>query len=170
MDVHSLQEKYFYYKYFFHPISECIDWAVNCLERNQDNGDIDISCLAGAVNETEAEEHCLNIIKSYSPNSEFDKELFLGKYICQLHKEFYLKSFDILALELKLWRLFYDFDEPDWLFMLCRNCEYSTDMPVFEIPFQNEFEYIVQLWKEVKSSKEFNSRYDPKISETNDIS
>jgi len=75
---------------------------------------------------------------------------------------------DEASLEPKLWRLFYDLERPPWLKMLARNCEYATDMPPFQRPFEQEFEYIAGLWAKAQSREEFFSLYDRNVSASHD--
>jgi hypothetical protein len=53
--------------------------------------------------------------------------------------------------------------------MLSRNCEYATDVPAFQEPFEQEFDYISKLWESSSTRAEFEQRYRPEISQKHDV-
>ena len=52
--------------------------------------------------------------------------------------------------------------------MLTRNCEYATDIPAFEEPFEREFSYIATLWAEAKIKADFDVKYSRDVSNQHD--
>ncbi len=50
--------------------------------------------------------------------------------------------------------LYVDLNYPDWLTMLSRNCEYTIDVKDFRKPFEDEFQYLYELWKDASSVEE----------------
>ena len=73
------------------------------------------------------------------------------------------------SLEPRIWRMYYDLDHLSWLGMLARNCEYATDIPDFQKPFEEEFEYIANLWRNASTESEFEATYDSRISRSHDL-
>ncbi len=52
--------------------------------------------------------------------------------------------------------------------MLSRNCEYATDVSIFEEPFEQEFAYIAGLWESVASRADFEAKYSRAVSDQHD--
>jgi len=149
--------------------SECVAWAVCCLVNNKDEEDENIILLASSSSDEEIRELVQKILYPRLDLQQINFEFWAGKYVVQLHEMYYANEIDIFNLEKKLWKLYYKLEMPNWLTMLARNCEYSTDVQAFEVPFKEEFNYIAGLWREAKSLTEFNSNYSREISNTHDV-
>jgi hypothetical protein len=98
-----------------------------------------------------------------------DDQIEAGKYVVELRHLYDSGKVTIEELEKRLWRLSGELGYPNWLVMLCRNCEYATDIPAFIKPFEEEFAYIAALWENATSSADFLRKYDRTISDTHDV-
>jgi len=148
--------------------SECVAWAVSRLVANKDESDENIILLASSSCNGEIRELVQKILYPRLDLQQMNFEFWAGKHVVQLHEMYYAKEIDIFSLEKRLWKLYYKLEMPNWLTMLARNCEYSTDVSAFEEPFAKEFDYIVCLWRKAGSIEEFNSSYSREISNTHD--
>ena len=54
--IQQLKKMFVLYKHEIRKIDSCVDWAVKRLEKDEEQGDLDISLLAGTSEEHEAEE------------------------------------------------------------------------------------------------------------------
>ncbi len=149
--------------------SDCVDWAVQRLLNNGDQDDEEVILLASSSNEEEIKELTKIILVNHLTPGKRDDEYWAGKHVVHLHSLFYDQKIDIFELESRLWKIYYALDSPGWLTMLSRNCEYATDVPAFEKPFKDEFEYIVGLWKNSNSIDSFKCSYDRNISNSHDV-
>lgn len=148
--------------------SECMEWAVHRLVKDSNEKNEDIILLASSSSDEEIRELVHKILYSHLDHHQINLEFLAGKYVVKLHELYYRKEIDIFNLEKRLWKLYYKLAMPNWLTMLARNCEYSTDISAYEEPFAKEFEYIVRLWRGAESLKEFNSNYSREISNSHD--
>jgi hypothetical protein len=147
----------------------CIDWAIERLRHDEEGDDLDIVLLAGATEANEAAPLVRQIVERYCGADIRDDELAAGKYVAHLRKSYLLGAETIASLDLKLTGLYRRLDYPDWLGMLTRNCEYATDIPVFEESFEKEFAYLAGLWESAMSRAEFESLYRREISAQHDL-
>lgn len=164
--IDELQDLYVQIKFGFADWKECVAWAVDRLVHGEEGEDSDVTLLASSIDEDEINELVKKIIQRYLTGEEVDEEYWAGKYVVKLYKQFHEKEIDIFELDSILLKLYNNLDYPDWLVMLSRNCEYATDIPDFVKPFNDEFDYIVELWRSCNSMTEFNNRYDRTISNT----
>lgn len=146
----------------------CIDWAIERLRHDDEGDDLDIVLLAGATEEKEAAALVERIIERYCSADVRDDELAVGKYIVQLRKSYLRGEETIASIDLKLTSIVRRFGYLGWLMMLARNCEYATDVSVFEQPFEQEFAYIAGLWESATSLAGFESAYSPEVSRQHD--
>ena len=142
---------------------ECVDWAVQQLLNNDDEENQSVILLASSTEQSEIAQLTSEILDTYLASGKRDDEYWAGKYVVFLHDLFYKSEMDIFELERRLLKIYYMLNYPNWLVMLSRNCECATDIQAFEKPFQDEFEYIVSLWKSCGSITEFNENYDRNI-------
>jgi hypothetical protein len=147
----------------------CVDWAVERLTRNEDDSDKDIILLASSACESEIEKLSRRIIRRYLPPDALNEELWAGKLLTNLYARYKAGTITITELEPIVDTMYRKLNYPNWLVMLSRNCEYATDIEPFEKPFEDEFEYINDLWRESKSVEDFEKRYDRRVSDTHDI-
>lgn len=147
---------------------DCVSWALDRLLNDEEGDDNNIILLASSNDEKEIKELTKKILPAYLSDDMLNEEYRTGMYVVQLHKKFHANRIDIFELETILHKLYYNLDYPNWLVMLSRNCEYATDIPNFEQPFKDEFEYIVGLWGNCDSLKAFNEVYDRNISNSHD--
>lgn len=125
--------------------------------------------LAASTLNDEASALVYVILERYLGPSRLSDELAAGKLIVEMFDLFQEGKEDAISLEPRLWSLSCDLGHPSWLIMLCRNCEYATDVPAFERPFLDEFQYISGLWKISNIEAEFKARYQHNISQSHDI-
>jgi hypothetical protein len=167
--ISQLQNFYFLLTLGIGSHQACIDWAIEKLLSDQEGDDLDIVLLAAATNHDEALPLVENIIERYIGLASLDGELAGGKCIASLHQAYQDGKETVASLDEKFTKLHYSLGCPDWLVMLSRNCEYATDIPDFVKHFEDEFEYVANLWASAKSQNEFKSRYSRDISNQHDI-
>jgi hypothetical protein len=168
-NIEQLQRLHFLLRMGSANWNSCIDWAIERLQNDEEQDDLDIVMLAAASREDEVHPLVSTIIERYIGIEDLNDELAAGKYIVELHVAYKGNAETAITLEPKLWKLFNSPGYPTWLGMLCRNCEYATDIDVFEKPFEDEFEYIARLWSNSKSLPEFAAVYDHKVSSSHDV-
>jgi len=147
----------------------CSKWAVNCLVENEENNDDEIILLAGSESDGEMKSLTEIILQRYLPSINRNDEYWAGKYIVELHRLYINKRIDIFDIENIINNLYYKLGYPDWLVMLARNCEYATDVPAFQKPFEEEFSYIKGLWSSSESIDMFNKSYERQVSNSHDF-
>lgn len=148
--------------------NDCVNWAIERLRRDEEDEDLDVVMLAAATREDEATPLVQQIVERYIAPGALGVELNAGKLISEMYLAYQDGRETAISLEPKFWRLFYDLHQPSWLVMLARNCEYATDTPPFQRPFEQEFEYIAGLWSKARSLEEFLSLYDRNVSNSHD--
>jgi len=167
-NISQLQEFYFQCRAGEARWQDCIDWAIARLRGDEEGDDLDIVMLAAATQRDETEALTKVVVERYLDPSALSDEVAAGKRVVVLRAAFVAGIETAITLDPKIWRLYYDFGQPSWLFMLARNCEYATDMPDFEKPFEDEFAYISSLWSQATSKSDFLLSYDPSVSKSHD--
>jgi len=165
--INELRRDYFLVRTGLGPVSACIDWAIQRLEHNEEDGDRNVTLLAGANSDDEARQLAQTVLNSHAAGD--DDQMAAGKYILELRRAYQAGRESYDTLELKLSTLYRFLGYPNWLVMLSRNCEYATDIPAFREPFEAEFAYISGLWEKVASSEEFHRQYDRAVSNEHDL-
>lgn len=166
--IEQLQSHYLLLTLGVGQIQACIDWAIQRLLLNQEGDDLEVVLLAGASTDEEAFSLVQVILKRYCGIASLDKQLAAGKYVASLRLLYLSGVESIESLDAKFSTLYYNLDYPNWLTMLSRNCEYATDMDVFREPFEQEFEYIANLWSYASTLAEFEAIYSREISNKHD--
>ncbi len=167
--IHELLEAFIPLKYNFTKGQECVKWAVDRLMYNEEEDDKDIILLAGGTVEEKIKELSLRILERYIDKQFLEEEYWVGKFIVKLYESYKSGSVSISELDSIISWLYANFNYPNWLAMLSRNCEYATDMEDFRKPFEDEFLNIYKLWKDACSVDEFKSKYDRQVSNTHDV-
>ncbi|MDC7127368.1 MAG: hypothetical protein PQJ46_17525 [Spirochaetales bacterium] len=168
MNKKELKQTYIEAQFFESAFEKSIEWAITQIENGTD--DMNINILAGLEpnNYFEIKEYIENILDEELTVSKEDLEEWAGQYIIELKKLFIDQVIDIWKLDEKISRLYYKLDYPNWMVMLARNCEYATDVEPFEKPFEDELEYITELWTKYPEYSDFIENYKREISNTHD--
>ncbi len=153
----------------FGPADRCVDWAVERLRLDQEGDDLEVVLLASARGRDEVLPLAETIIERYRGAQRLSDQFLAGKYIVELRAAYLAGRESVSSLDGKLTRLYPALDYPDWLTMLSRNCEYATDVPDFEQPFEDEFRYIACLWAQAESLAAFEREYSRQTSNGHDI-
>jgi len=148
----------------------CVDWAVERLRLDQEGDDLDIVLLASARGIDEVLPLAEAIIGRYRGDVRLEEQFLAGKYIVELRAAYLAGRESVQSLDASLTRLYPALGYPDWLVMLSRNCEYATDVPDFEQPFEREFAYIARLWAEAGSVADFEKTYSRETSNGHNVS
>lgn len=167
-NIEQLRHLHFFYKAGLATYSECIEWAVDRLQLNQEEEDLDVVLLAAATDGDEVLPLVEKIIQK-NADTPFNEELVAGKHVAFLYEAYKTGDESVTSLEDKLNKLYNALGNPDWLVMLSRNCEYATDIPAFLRPFEEEFKYIAELWASSETRNEFWKRYSRDLSNQHDI-
>jgi len=152
------------------PADACIAWAITRLQNDEEGDDQDVVLLASTNDLNEALERSKRILSKYADPSTLNPEYIAGKCIANLHPRYIHQDISINQLDQIFGTLYSKLDYPNWLVMLSRNCEYATDVPNFVEPFEQEFQYIADLWNRSSSLNEFLQTYDRKTSNSHDLS
>lgn len=166
--IEELHDIYVRTKFGLSKWKDCKAWALDRLINDEEGKDNDIVLLASSIFEEEIKDLTKNILINHMSEMQRNEEYWAGKYILELYEQFKSERIDIFKLDTILLKLYSQLDNPNWLVMLSRNCEYATDMPGFEKPFHDEFEYIVGLWRNCNNIQEFYENYDRDISNIHD--
>ena len=153
----------------FAPVERCVDWAVERLRLDQEGDDLEVVLLASARGVDEVLPLADVIIERYRGVERLDQLFLAGKYIVELRAVYLAGRESVSSLDAILTRLYPALDYPDWLVMLSRNCEYATDVPDFEQPFEDEFHYVASLWAQAESLAAFERAYGRQTSNGHDI-
>lgn len=146
-----------------------VDWAVERLRLDQEGDDLDVVLLASARARDEVLPLADVIIARYRGAQRLEDEFLAGKYIVELRAAYLAGRESVSSLDAIFTCLYPALDYPDWLVMLSRNCEYATDVPNFEQPFEDEFHYIASLWAQAESLAAFERVYSRQTSNGHDI-
>lgn len=168
-NIDKLHSAFLDHKFGLGDLSSCVDWAVDRLARNEEGDDKEIALLAGSLDADEIEELSRRIINRYLEPEARNEELWAGKLLVRLYTRYKSRNISIIALEPVIDKLYRHLNYPNWLVMLSRNCEYATDVDNFVKPFEDEFEYINDLWSSSSTLEEFTSKYDRRVSNMHDI-
>jgi hypothetical protein len=153
----------------FAPAERCVDWAVERLRLDQEGDDLEVVLLASARGRDEVLPLADVIIARYRGAQRLDQQFLAGKYIVELRAAYLAGRESVSSLDAIFTRLYPALDYPDWLVMLSRNCEYATDVPNFEQPFEDEFHYIASLWAQAENLAAFERAYSRQTSNGHDI-
>jgi hypothetical protein len=167
-NIAHLQMLYFQLRLDRSSWKECIAWAIERLQRDEEGDDLDVVTLASATHEDEVLPLVRSIIENHIGLDAMDDELAAGKCIVELHAAYVCNTESIHSLEPKIWAIFNHLEQPTWLVMLARNCEYATNMDFYQKPFEDEFHYISRLWENSHSLSEFLAGYDRNISNSHE--
>lgn len=168
-DLAKLQQSYSMHKLGVGDLSDGIDWAMDRLRLDQEGDDLDVVLLAGASTTEEAAPYVETIVTRYCGESALDLHLAAGKYVAKLHLSYLAGSESLDSLDTKFSQLYRKLGYPDWMTMLSRNCEYATDVPAFHHPFEQEFQYIAELWDAAPSRRDFEGLYSREVSNRHDV-
>jgi hypothetical protein len=168
-EIKELLSLYYRGIYATQGLAECSEWAVRRLEADDEGDDLDVVLLASSRDEGERKQLAETVLDRYLADGERSDETGAGKYIVALHASYVQGTASIADIDRWLTRVSPKLRYPDWLVMLSRNCEYATDVDAFVEPFENELQYVAQLWNQSQTIEEFNSRYDRAISNSHDF-
>jgi len=167
--IFELKRLYVLFKMNIGSHQDCIDWAVERLQNDQDTGDFDIALLAAATKREEVLPLVEKVLSNYLDLAAIDEQFEAGKYVVSLYQAYRGGKETVESLDDKFSKLYCNLEYPEWLVMLSRNCEYATDIPPYLEPFEDEFEYIANLWLNSQTREEFESKYSLKISNQHDL-
>ena len=147
----------------------CVGWAVERLRLDQEGDDLEIVLLASARGVDEVLPLAEVIIERYRGDARLAEQFLAGKYIVALRAAYLAGRESVSSLDTIFTRLYPALAYPDWLVMLSRNCEYATDVPDFEQPFEDEFNHIASLWAQAESLAAFERVYSRETSNRHDV-
>ena len=165
----ELEIAFFQLRMGFGPADRCVDWAVERLRLDEEGDDLDVVLLASARGIDEVLPLAEAIIERYCGTQRHCDQFLAGNYIVELRAAYLAGRESVQSLDAKLSRLYPALGYPDWLVMLSRNCEYATDVPNFEQPFEEEFHYVASLWAQAESLVAFEREYSRQTSNDHDI-
>jgi hypothetical protein len=168
-EIEELQLAYISYKRSDGQLKDCVDWAVERLVRDEDEGDEEIIQLASSPLDWEIDQLVHNILRKYLGSDAENEEYWVGQLLIRLYDRYQSKSISIMELDPIFWSLLNNlWPSGHWLVQLCRNCEYATDVDAFLKPFEDEFKYITDLWREANSLGDFLKKYERQISNSHE--
>lgn len=166
--IDILEYEYFLLRFGWGEGDACVDWAVTRLGNDEEGDDLEIVLLASARGRAEVLALVEVIVERYCGEARLADEYCAGKYVAALRTAYLAGEETVESLDMKFSSIFPKLGYPDWLVMLSRNCEYATDIPAFEEPFEKEFEHIASLWASAQSVPDFHSRYSREESNRHD--
>ncbi len=167
-NIEQLQYLHFLHKIGLGNHSDCIGWAVERLQLNQEEDELDVVLLAAAMEGDEVLPLVENIIRK-NADTPLDEQVAAGKYVVFLYRAYKTGDESVTSLDDKFTKLYNALGNPDWLVMLSRNCEYATDIPAFLGPFEEELKYISELWTSSETRKDFEAKYSRDASNQHDL-
>ena len=157
-EIHEVLDAFIPLKYNFSHGRECVKWAEDRLLKDEEENDKEIALLAGCTDEEEIKELSLEILKKYIDKQFLDEEYCAGKFIIQLYEGYKSSSVSIQRLDSIISWLYDSFNYP-WLSELAPACEYATIGEDHRYSFENEFQYLHDLWKDSPSVEAFKKKY-----------
>jgi hypothetical protein len=157
--IAELEHEYFLLRFDWGTGERCVDWAVARLGSDSEGDDLEIVLLASARGRDEILPLVEVIVERYCGADRSSNEFAAGKYVAALRIAYLRGEESIVSLDAKFSSIYQKLGYPNWLTMLSRNCEYATDVPEFEKPFELEFNYVASLWADAKSLSEFIAKY-----------
>ena len=146
-----------------------IDWAISELLTGVEDGNICILASFNSDDDFEIE-YYLDKLLADKPRIGIDESYeVIGEIIIKLSNQYSQKNITIPEIDRIINHIFILTDYVDWLVMLARNCEYATDIDVFLRPFEEELDYIADLWIDYNSYSEFSLKYNRKMSSGHDF-
>jgi len=167
-EIAQLQNQYILLTLGVGEIQPCIDWAIQRLQLDQEGDDLDVVLLAAATTHEDAFPLVQAILERHVSTGSLDKQLAAGKYVVSLWSLYLSGAESLESLDAKFTKLFLSLGYPNWLVMLSRNCEYATDIDAFREPFEQEFEYVANLWRKANTLSEFETMYSREVSNKHD--
>jgi hypothetical protein len=146
----------------------CVDWAVDRVCQNEEGDDEEIVLLAAASQRVDALTLAEHVVERYCGTEALDAELGAGKYLAALRSDYLIGEETLTSLAPKFRDVYVRLNYPDWLSVLCRNCEYAMTVPEYLAPFEREFAYIAHLWVLARTRTDFGNIYNRAISRQND--
>ena len=131
-------------------------------ELEQGATDEDVQILAGldATDYWEIKRYIEKIVGMELVESDYAHQNWAGKLIVELAEDYNSGAIGVVELDTIISKLYYKLGYPGWMTMLARNCEYATDIPAFTKPFQDELNYMAELWLRAEDLNDFNRKYD----------
>ena len=167
--IRDLEYQYFVLRFGWGAVDGCVDWAVSRLLNDEEGDDLEIVLLVSARGRDEVLPLVEVIVERYCGADRMPDEFAAGKYVVALRGAYLRGDESIASLDTKFTSLYSKLDYRDWLTMLSRNCEYATDIPAFERPFELEFEYVARLWANAQDLAEFKASYSREQSNQHDV-
>ena len=161
--IKELLEAYIPLKYNFTNGQECVKWAEDRLLQDEEENNGDIVLLSVAAEEGEIKELSLKILERYIDKQFLEEEYCAGRFIVKLYESYKSGSVSIHRLDSIVGWLYVNLNYPNWLKDIAPYCEYATDMEDYRKPFENEFQYLYELWKDASSLDEFKRKYARRI-------
>lgn len=144
-----------------------IDWAINIMLNNNDNFYVCLLASANVNEKYEIEDYLIKLLGVNNSISDKSINEVAGSILVELRKLYLVKQLTIIDLERMISNIYIELDYPDWLVILSRNAEYATDIDYFIKPFENELNYITDLWEEYVSFDNFTANYSRERSNLN---
>lgn len=148
---------------------DCVSWAIERLQQDDEGDDLDIVLLAAATSSDEVPALFQQIADRHLAPEALNDDLAAGKHLVRLHQAYRDGQETVATLEPQLWRMYRKLRYPDWLTMLAFHCELATDVPAYRVPFDAEFDYLAGLWNAAESLAAFSNLYDPEVSKSRDV-
>ncbi|TFW28739.1 hypothetical protein E4L96_02025 [Massilia arenosa] len=168
-DIATLEYEYFLLRYAWGTGAGCVEWAVTRLSKDEEGDDLEVVLLASARGRDEISPLVATILERYCGADRASDEYMAGKYVAALRRAYRLGEETVESLDIKFTAMYSTLGYPPWLTMLSRNCEYALDIPIFEEPFEKEFEYVASVWAAAASLAEFYASYSRATSNSHDI-
>ncbi|WP_028975026.1 hypothetical protein [Spirochaeta cellobiosiphila] len=167
MSKKERKETFIEAQFFETGFEKSIEWAISQIEAGCDDRNINILAGLESKNHFEIKVYIEKILEEELTVSKVDLEEWAGQLIIELKTLFTDQAIDIWKFDEKISRLYYKLDYPNWMVMLARNCEYATDID--PRPFEDELEYITELWSKYPKYSDFIKHYNSVISNTHDF-
>jgi len=126
---------------------DCVSWAIERLQQDEEGEDLDIVMLAAATSGDDVPSLIQHIAERHLAPEALNDDLAAGKHLVRLHQAYRDGQETVATLEPQLWRMHRKLRYPSWLVMLATNCELATDVPAYQAPFDAEFDYLSGLWR-----------------------
>jgi hypothetical protein len=166
--VEELEHSYLLAKTGVGDYHDCIDWAVERIEADEEEGDVEVVQLATSTGRFQALALTEHLVERYCGHEALDPMLAAGKTLVAMRHDYLRGVETVRSLASKLPTMSRQLAFPSWMTVLCRNCKYATVVPEFLHPFEEEFAYLARLWVLAKTRAEFEDAYKASISRRHD--
>lgn len=166
--INELEHSYYLLKSGGGDYHECVHWALERMQSNEEDEDEEIALLATSTERQETLTLTEHVVERYCGYQALDPQLAAGKYLVAMRHDYIRGVETVRTLAGKILGLAEKLHHPTWMAVLARNARYAREHPAFRDFFEREFAYLARLWVLANSRAQFEARYNHAVSVRHD--